>query len=215
MRAQCARCGASFDSKHIAHVLCSDRCAHGRWLDRGRRPADPARVPCSDCHQAFLRINPKRRYCSLTCKNRATARRHKKNARDVLRQREWARQHREDNVRRSREWERAHPDRRRGIAHARRAREKGAAGRFTAEEWKQLVRRYNERCAYCGSAETLTVDHRIPLARGGSNRIDNILPACGWCNRSKGTLDEAGFRRRLAKEQARRAGPASMVARPR
>lgn len=47
----------------------------------------------------------------------------------------------------------------------------------------------------------LQVDHRIPLARGGSNSIDNILPACGRCNRRKHLMTEAEFRARLAAER--------------
>ena len=194
MKARCERCGDWFESRHSAHVLCGDPCAHARWVERGRRPADPTLVPCACCRDVFLRVNPKRRYCSARCKNLATARRHKKNERDRVRQRDWARSHRDENTRRSSEWARAHPDRRRSIAHARRARERGAPGRWTGDEWAALVRRHEGRCAYCGCAGELTVDHRRPLIRGGSNAIENILPACGWCNRSKGSRDEAEFR---------------------
>jgi hypothetical protein len=197
MKRQCERCHAWFESKHVAHVLCSDRCAHGRWLDRGRRPADPVVVPCACCQQPFLRINPKRRYCSYTCRSRTTANRHQKNARDRIRQREWARAHREDNNRRSRDWARANPARARSKAQARRAKERGAGGRWTEKDWQELVRRYRGRCAYCGCAAKLTVDHRQSLRRGGSNSANNILPACGWCNRSKGARDEKAFRKAL------------------
>lgn len=33
----------------------------------------------------------------------------------------------------------------------------------------------------------LTADRVIPLSRGGSNFIENIVPACGSCNSRKGT----------------------------
>jgi 5-methylcytosine-specific restriction endonuclease McrA len=39
------------------------------------------------------------------------------------------------------------------------------------------------------------------LARGGSNAIDNILPACSACNQRKHLLTEAEFRARLARER--------------
>lgn len=44
------------------------------------------------------------------------------------------------------------------------------------------------RCHYCRTAlteETSTIDHRIPLARGGSNLPDNLVLACVPCNRDK------------------------------
>ena len=47
--------------------------------------------------------------------------------------------------------------------------------------------------------------HRIPLARGGSNSIENIIPACSSCNRRKHMLTELEFRARLAAEKRRAA----------
>ncbi len=29
------------------------------------------------------------------------------------------------------------------------------------------------------------MDHILPLSRGGSHSIDNVVPACHTCNRSK------------------------------
>lgn len=46
----------------------------------------------------------------------------------------------------------------------------------------------------------LQVDHRIPLALGGTNTIENILPACPRCNARKHLMTEAEFRARLAQE---------------
>ncbi len=48
-------------------------------------------------------------------------------------------------------------------------------------------------CFYCGRADApLTEDHAVPLSRGGSDDIDNILPACKPCNSAKSakTADE-------------------------
>lgn len=40
----------------------------------------------------------------------------------------------------------------------------------------------------------MTVDHRTPIARGGSNGIENLVPACNSCNSKKGTRTEPEFR---------------------
>lgn len=90
-------------------------------------------------------------------------------------------------------YRRAHPDVKRAAEHRRRARELGAGGSFTAAEWRDLVRRWGGRCAYCGAPGASEADHRIPLARGGSNSIDNILPACRRCNARKHTMTENEF----------------------
>jgi len=50
----------------------------------------------------------------------------------------------------------------------------------------------------------LHADHRTPLARGGSNAIDNILPACAPCNLRKSRMTEPEFRARLAAEKQRK-----------
>ncbi len=43
-----------------------------------------------------------------------------------------------------------------------------------------------QRCAYCGSKDNLTIDHIIPLSRGGTNREDNLQCLCRDCNNLKG-----------------------------
>lgn len=41
------------------------------------------------------------------------------------------------------------------------------------------------KCVYCGSTETLEIDHVIPVCQGGTNDIENLVTACRHCNRSK------------------------------
>lgn len=41
-------------------------------------------------------------------------------------------------------------------------------------------------CVYCGSKERLTLDHVIPISKGGETSIKNLVVACQRCNTSKG-----------------------------
>lgn len=90
-------------------------------------------------------------------------------------------------------------------AMARRARKFGAAGRHTKDEWKKLIVEFRYRCAYCGVDGTLTEDHLVPLARGGSDFIENIVPACRDCNESKGARDTLTFIKRRVRDKSRAA----------
>lgn len=57
-------------------------------------------------------------------------------------------------------------------------------GGHSPRELGLLMHLYDNRCAYCGGPAT-AVDHIVPLSRGGSNFIFNLMPACLPCNSSK------------------------------
>jgi len=119
----------------------------------------------------------------------------------------WDRAHPESSNARRKRYAQRHLEVRRLIDHTRRARHARAEGHYTAAEWRDLVVKYEGRCAYWNGEGPvhegpLQMDHRIPLPRGGSNSIANILPACGRCNRRKHLLTEEEFRARLAAERA-------------
>lgn len=42
------------------------------------------------------------------------------------------------------------------------------------------------RCVSCGTHKDLTVDHKIPLSKGGDDRLENLQTLCRTCNTSKG-----------------------------
>ena len=98
-------------------------------------------------------------------------------------------------------YHRANPAVVRAKSQKHRALRLAAQGAFTADDWQRLVRAQEGRCAYCGEFAPLEPDHRVALSRGGSNDIENILPACRRCNQRKALLTEEEFRARLAAER--------------
>ncbi|MEP7286117.1 MAG: RNA-guided endonuclease IscB [Chloroflexota bacterium] len=57
-----------------------------------------------------------------------------------------------------------------------------------------LLDKWRRRCAYCGKTDTpLEVEHILPKARGGTNRVSNLTLACHDCNQRKGTQTAAEF----------------------
>ena len=57
---------------------------------------------------------------------------------------------------------------------------------FTLEDWIEVLEQYGYQCAYCKSTSKLTMDHIVPLSKGGQHTQRNIAPACGPCNSRKG-----------------------------
>ena len=41
------------------------------------------------------------------------------------------------------------------------------------------------RCVYCGVKDELTIDHVIPVSRGGKSNFENCVTACKPCNNKK------------------------------
>jgi 5-methylcytosine-specific restriction endonuclease McrA len=50
---------------------------------------------------------------------------------------------------------------------------------------KELQRLLSLPCCYCQTSSSDTIEHIIPLARGGSHGIGNLAGACRSCNSSK------------------------------
>jgi len=89
-------------------------------------------------------------------------------------------------------WKKNNPEKVSFIKQAYKRRKRTAEGNFTFEEWENLKKRCDYICQRCGKKEPeikLTVDHIIPLDKGGTNYIKNIQPLCGSCNSSKGNRD--------------------------
>lgn len=87
-----------------------------------------------------------------------------------------------------------------------------ATRQYTSDASKERVKRYRERrkqsglpqqhhvthkqraailaktggkCGYCGTTEKITIDHMVPVGRGGTDDPDNLMPACRPCNSDK------------------------------
>ena len=73
------------------------------------------------------------------------------------------------------------------------AREKARARSLRKSQWwkKQIARGV---CYYCKEkfkADELTMDHIVPLARGGKSTHGNVVPSCKSCNSKKKYLTPA------------------------
>lgn len=51
---------------------------------------------------------------------------------------------------------------------------------------KNVLIRDNYTCQYCGVNRELTIDHVVPVSRGGKSTFENCVAACKTCNSKKG-----------------------------
>ena len=49
-----------------------------------------------------------------------------------------------------------------------------------------IYKRDQYSCGYCGSKQSLTIDHIIPRSRGGGDTWENLVTSCSRCNTKKG-----------------------------
>lgn len=60
---------------------------------------------------------------------------------------------------------------------------------------QRKIRRWDRRCRYCRERPSRTIDHILPVSKGGKSTIKNMVGACEECNRLKADalLEECGM----------------------
>lgn len=89
----------------------------------------------------------------------------------------------------SREWKRNNRDKVRAKEHKRLARIRELPSNFSPADWNAALEYWHGVCAYCGKQRDfwfyIEQEHFVPVALGGGYTVDNIIPACKYCNSSK------------------------------
>jgi 5-methylcytosine-specific restriction endonuclease McrA len=100
---------------------------------------------------------------------------------------QWQKEHRAELAVKFRASQKAHAAEYTAYRHNREAREQEAGGTYTATEWRALCTWFGDVCLRCGAIGELSVDHVVPISKGGSNAIMNLQPLCKPCNSRKHT----------------------------
>ena len=69
-----------------------------------------------------------------------------------------------------------------------RARLRHITGTHTGQQLREQYERQKHKCYYCGEKvawDECHIDHVIPISRGGSNDISNLVITCSVCNLEK------------------------------
>lgn len=179
----CASCSlpvTQITQRGRAKKYCSVRCRDASWRHQHREELRGVRA-------GYRAANPE------SAKRATRAWRAANRERVAATMRAWRFRNLERANAINRAWRLAHPAEYLSQSIRRRARKAGAAGSHTTQEWLEKLQLFASLCAYCGEASPLAREHKVPLVRGGSDDIANIVPACGSCNSRKGIKTATEF----------------------
>jgi 5-methylcytosine-specific restriction endonuclease McrA len=60
---------------------------------------------------------------------------------------------------------------------------------YSHNDLRDRLQVFGGLCSYCLSSRGTSIDHFIPVSRGGSDALGNLLPCCKSCNSSKHNAD--------------------------
>lgn len=164
LTARCKPCINSDNAKWAENNPEKIKAIKDSWVDRNREKQYASNSKWFDDHPGYQSANKRKHYRLNPIKH----------------------------LTRSRNWKSANPEKmklinRRG-KHNYRARLLSAEGKFSKCDIEVLIKSQRGMCWWCDKpfGDTYHVDHRIALARGGTNWPNNLCISCAKCNQSKG-----------------------------
>ena len=144
---------------------------------RKRKWGDPHRfgpiVSCNHCERDFEATLPWQKSCSEKCRLGFKA--------------EYREQNRERRSKYNAEWREKNPVKNRLKWQRRRALLRTVTYQVSDRDIRRLLERYRHECAHCSVdiRGGYHLDHVMPINKGGTHSIGNLVPACARCNESK------------------------------
>lgn len=203
----CAHCGKerlylqSFLNVHPMKY-CSRSCS-------GLSMRSKVKVSCNVCKTEFERRSDKvreRNYCSKDCSQigrtvegakwrdpvqiKMYMKKYAKDHRNELNEKSLLRDQKYPEAKKARTKRYINKNRVKLQVNANLRRDKKIGGDFNHLEWLDIMKKYNYTCLKCNKKEPeikLTIDHIVPLSKGGLHKKDNIQPLCRSCNSRKHT----------------------------
>jgi 5-methylcytosine-specific restriction endonuclease McrA len=199
-----AQCRSCQKIKKAAHHQKNKEKIAARWAAKyhGRSPEEKAeyRSKVNETKRKYYHANAERLKPQLQAawkrrdpeKRRATRRAWVERNRERLTEnaRKRAAENPEAARARRRAWKLRHPEKAKlgRRLHRRNKRKMGIASKITIPQWNEILEFYNHTCQLChkpAGDEQLTIDHIIPISKGGLHTWQNLWPAHHSCNSGK------------------------------
>ncbi len=216
MKKKCKHCGVVFETKHSFQVFCSKKCNANHYArsEKGKaklksnyeikyKPIEREILSkiCPNCEEDFETVHSFKVFCCKQCKDtfynksksgKDSVVRYRKSGKKYFIDREYRQriEYREQRKPYDYKWNQSDRGKELNVIarRRRRAKEKGAEGSHTREEFIKLAEMLDCMCPCCFETFDLKEfeeDHIIPLVKGGSDYIENIQPLCKSCNCKK------------------------------
>lgn len=155
---KCLNCNEIFYANNIGRMYCNDRCHYDDWYSNIKANRTIHDKTCVECEEEYSTTRPKSKYCSRTCRRKS----------------EWRKEEIRRNIK---------------------LKENGNI------DWdinlKSLFQRDNGKCYLCNCEVNMdehhnhnlygSIDHVIPISKGGTHTWDNVKLAHRKCNSLKGS----------------------------
>lgn len=175
---ECIVCGNDFKTLHPDYKICSDVCRNKYKKEYSKKYS----LKYREINREILRLK-QREY--RKCNKELEKERHKRWYKNNLeKHREYAKQYRINN-------REEYIEKHRVRSHIRRTLKLGNGGKYTIDQRKEMLEYFNYRCAYTGECikDNLHIDHIVPVSKGGTSYIWNLVPSTPFANMSKSNKD--------------------------
>jgi 5-methylcytosine-specific restriction endonuclease McrA len=163
----------------ITGLKTCNRCRAPKPPDKYSKNAkqpDGLNSQCKECHKQYYEANKesyKRRAETYYKANKESYKRHDKT-------------YYEENKERIKQYVKDNPHVKKASDHKRRAlRVSSSDGTVTSKALLEMLMTWSGICPRCGREADSTIDHIVPLSKGGAHSITNLQLLCKSCNGSK------------------------------
>ena len=117
--------------------------------------------------------------------NKEYNKKYRENNKDIIKE------YRENNKEYMKEYREHNKDKLKEYRHKRRALKLGNGGSYTKAQWLDTLEYFDYKCAYTGECikHSCHVEHIVPISKGGTSYIWNLVPSTASANLSKQNRD--------------------------
>ena len=186
------KCKAKKDGLQNICKNCSSK-QHKKYYERHKERIDERTKKYNEEHREELRESSRKYREIYREKEKERQRKYKDSHQDELKEqsKKYRGTHKDEIKARNRKWWQS-PNGKFAAqqhSHRRRVQEHASSSDLTSKQWQRILKNQQNRCSICqkmfNAHRVPTMDHIIPLSKGGTHDSSNVQALCQSCNSSK------------------------------